>query len=109
MGPTWHITSSRRKVAGRILEVARLGLDFLGRVTGTTRDRLSHDGQESATPPPTLAMREDIAIAYRLLLRRSPDQVGLHYYEEWVARGLTVDDLGGSLMSSHEFRQRIVP
>jgi FkbM family methyltransferase len=109
MGSTWDITSTRRGVGGRLLGAARLGLDLVGRVTGTIRDRTSQAGQATTTSLPTFATREDIATAYRLLLRRSPDQDGLHYYGECVARGLTLDDLVGSLMSSDEFRQRIVP
>ncbi|HEY7140268.1 MAG TPA: FkbM family methyltransferase [Methylomirabilota bacterium] len=55
------------------------------------------------------ATPEDIPSAYRMILRRAPDPDGLRYYGRWVARGLSLETLVGSLMNSDEFRRRIVP
>src|SRR5262249_13267155 len=98
----------------RLLAVARLGLDFMGRVAGTTTERVLPDrailaDKAAVTSNPTLATSDDIATAYKLLLRRSPDPDGLHLYREWVTRGLTLGELAGSFMNSDEFRRRIVP
>jgi len=92
----------------RLLAVARLGFDLLCRVTGTTEDHSASIPQAQATGL-ELATSEDVAEAYKLLLRRPPDPDGLGVYERWVARGVTVDDLVGSFMNSDEFRRRIVP
>ena len=56
-----------------------------------------------------LATPEDIATAYRMILRRTPDPEGLDHYGRLVAQGLTLEDLIASLMSSDEYRRRIVP
>jgi FkbM family methyltransferase len=110
------VESPNKGVADRLRAVARLAFDLVGRVTGTTLERPlpatyrpALAGDAAATSIPTLATAEDIATAYKLLLRRPPDPDGLHLYREWVARGLTLDELVGSLMNSDEFRQRIVP
>jgi FkbM family methyltransferase len=95
-------------VTGRLLAVARLGFDLVGRVTGTTAGHSAPVAQSQA-PGPDLATSEDITAAYKLLLRRPPDPDGLHSYGKWVARGVTVDAFVGSFMNSDEFRRRIVP
>lgn len=91
-----------------LFAIAKLGFDLVGRATRTTSER-TLAGQAGSPPASAFATPEDIIAAYKLLLRRSPDPEGLRYYRECVARGLTLDDLAGSLMNSDEFRQRIVP
>jgi FkbM family methyltransferase len=104
---------SKKGVADRLLTAARRGLDLVGRMAGaipkaagpgTPPQVLASDGAA-----PALATTEDVPTAYKLLLRRSPDPDGLYLYRDWVARGLTVDDLVGSFLNSDEFRRRIVP
>ena len=102
------LESPKRGVADRLLAVARLGLDLVGRVTRAPADRSLGAAHASAVGR-ELATSEDVATAYKLLLRRPPDPDGLHAYGEWVARGVTLDELVGSFMNSDEFRQRIVP
>ena len=106
-----HMTSDialpKKGVADRLLAVASRGLDLVGRVTGATRARPVMLPAPSSVS--TGATVEDVVAAYRLLLRRTPDPEGLHLYQGWVTRGLTVDDLVDSFMKSDEFRRRIVP
>ena len=97
----------KKGVADRLLAVASRGLAFVGRVAGATRARAVTPQAPPSTP--TRATVEDVLAAYRLLLRRPPDPDGLHLYRDWVARGLSVDELVGSFMHSDEFRRRIVP
>ncbi len=44
-----------------------------------------------------------------MILRREPDADGRAHYGRAVARGLSLEELVGSLMNSDEYRQRIVP
>ena len=108
-------TLAGEAVTGLVLAVG-LGLGVMYHASRTTQGQRrkaveppTHrvDGAPSALPP--RATLEDIATAYKLLLRRSPDPDGLEYYQRRVRRGLTLDELAASLMSSDEFRRRIVP
>ncbi len=55
-----------------------------------------------------LAEERDIALAYRLILRREPDAEGLAHYSERVRQGLALTDLIDSLLGSDEFKNRPV-
>ena len=98
----------KKGVADRLLAAAWRSLDRAGRVAGAARAPVPQR-EHAALSLPTLATVEDVVAAYKLLLRRPPDPNGLHLYREWVARGLTLDELIGSFMGSDEFRRRIVP
>ncbi|KAB2901364.1 MAG: FkbM family methyltransferase [Dokdonella sp.] len=54
-----------------------------------------------------IASREDIRYAYRLLLGREPDAVGMRTFQAMVATGrVTAGDMAALIMSSAEFRAR---
>lgn len=53
------------------------------------------------------ATDEDVYYAYRLILRREPDPGGLEDYRQRVRRGLSVDDLVLSFVSSDEYHDRL--
>jgi len=52
------------------------------------------------------ATLEDVRAAYRLLLRREPDPIGLRHYQTLVEAGLSVDALIQAFENSDEYRQR---
>jgi SAM-dependent methyltransferase len=56
--------------------------------------------------PGRAAVPADIALAYRLILRREPDAEGMAHYEARIAAGLTIDALIQSLLTSTEYRVR---
>jgi FkbM family methyltransferase len=108
MSVTPNAEFPKKGVADRLLAAAWRGLDRAGHVAGTARAPVTQR-EHAVLSLPTLATVEDVVAAYKLLLRRPPDPNGLHLYREWVARGLTLDELIGSFMNSDEFRRRIVP
>jgi FkbM family methyltransferase len=64
----------------------------------------------SNLPPPAVedrATEEDIHYAYRLILKRDPDQEGLAHYRQLVADGLSLDRLIRSFINSDEYRNRL--
>jgi hypothetical protein len=108
MSVTPNAEFPKKGVADRLLAAAGRGLDRAGHVAGTARAPVTQR-DHAVLSLPTLATVEDVVAAYKLLLRRPPDPNGLHLYREWVARGLTLDELIGSFTNSDEFRRRIVP
>src|ERR1022692_4340252 len=58
----------------------------------------------SGSPPDDRATDEDVYYAYRLILNREPDPVGLADYRKRVTTGLTVRQLTESFFSSDEYR-----
>lgn len=53
------------------------------------------------------ATLDDVRAAYRLFLRRAPDQNGLSDYRLAVEKGISIDDLAGSFLESKEFSNLI--
>ena len=49
----------------------------------------------------------DVHYAYRLILKREPDPVGLAHYKKLIAEGLTLDRLIRSFVNSDEHRLRL--
>src|SRR5262245_3251657 len=69
----------------------------------------SADAQPGGVPPPAAADRAtdlDIHYAYRLILKRDPDEGGLAHYRKLVAEGLSLDRLIRSFVNSDEYRLR---
>jgi FkbM family methyltransferase len=52
------------------------------------------------------ATEEDIYYAYRLILKRDPDESGLAHYRQLLAEGLSLDRLIRSFVNSDEYRNR---
>jgi FkbM family methyltransferase len=48
---------------------------------------------------------DDVRAAYRLLLRREPDPVGLEYFTEAVGQGIGLDEFVGKFTRSLEFKK----
>ena len=102
-------------VVGCVMAAVELALGLVGGAAGTMRNGtpasrpLPHAAETASSTEPVLATREDISTAYKLLLRRTPDQDALQHYGRRVARGLTLDDLVASVMNSDEFQRRTAP
>jgi len=65
------------------------------------------------TPPPRPAWddvptEEDIFYAYRLILKRDPDEAGLEQYRRHIANGVSLDRVIRSFFDSEEYRFRLL-
>jgi FkbM family methyltransferase len=61
--------------------------------------------QALAADFPTTATMDDLVAAYRILLRRPPDEIGLDHYRVQIEHGMSLERLTTIFLECHEFKR----